>query len=65
MNFWLMLTSAQRNIVSITSTKSNEEITHPIMIPIFNFGQFVEYSLLDNLIYIHLKYANKRALMFS
>ena len=40
---WLVLTSALRNILSITNTKICGEITQPIMMPIFDFCQLVEY----------------------
>ena len=63
----LALTSARRIIISITNTKSSGEIIHPnaILMSIFNFCHLVEYLLLENLTYVHLKYADKRFLMSS
>ena len=52
--FLLVVSSVLRSNISITKTKINGKITHPIIIPMFNFCQFVEYLTLENLIYVHL-----------
>ena len=61
----LVLTSVLHNIISITKTKSSEKITHPIIMPIFNFCLLVEYLLSENLIYVYVKCTDMRFLMSS
>ena len=45
--------------------KSCGEITHPILMPIFNFCKLGEYLLFENLTSIHLEYTDMRFLMSS
>ena len=52
--FLLVVSLVLRSNISITKTKINGEVTQPIIVPIFNFCQFVEYLALENLIYVHL-----------
>ena len=52
--FLLVVSSVLCSNISITRMKINGEITHPIIMPIFNFCQFEEYLALENLIYVHL-----------
>ena len=54
--FLLVVSSVLLSNFSITKTKIIGEITHPIIIPMFNFCQFVEYLALENLIYVYMSW---------